>query len=114
MRRAPTATPCIGTARAAGTATTATADTRSGSAAIDAGGGGRPGGRSALRVVAEVGREPALDLRERRAAPRRVVDDLVAAEPPDGEVARARVREVEAGDARRGPHRAALGEPDAL
>src|SRR5437773_2174660 len=67
---------------------------------------------SGLGLVAQIRREPALRLGPRQARARCVVGDLVAIEAADGEIARIRVREVEARHARRGPHRIVLGERD--
>src|SRR5262245_17670388 len=66
-----------------------------------------------LRLVREVLTEPPLGLGERHALPLRVVGDLVATHPPDREVARLRVAEVETADARTRCRRVRLGEPDA-
>src|SRR3712207_3635475 len=75
------------------------------------------GGREVLLFVVgavpQVRGEPALGLRERPALPPRVVLDLVAADPPQQEVAGLRVGEVEAADRGAGPHGHALGERDA-
>src|SRR5436190_1285084 len=68
------------------------------------------GGR---RVVAEVGAEPALGFLERHALAGVVVDELVASQLADAEVARRRVPEVEAADAGPRPHRERLGQHDA-
>ena len=62
---------------------------------------GRPGAASVLRVVAEVGREPALGLGQGPALALGVVGDLVATEPADDEVLRLRVGEVPARTPRR-------------
>src|SRR5581483_1777233 len=65
------------------------------------------------RLVAEVRAQPALDLRERFALPRRVILDLIPADPADREVASLGVAEVDAADARAGDHREGLRERDA-
>ena len=62
--------------------------------------------------VRQIGGEPALDRRQVHALATVVVLDLVAADLAEREVARLRVREVEAAHRRRGMHREALGEPD--
>src|SRR4051794_2659076 len=56
-------------------------------------------GRRRLRVVAEVGREPALGLGDREALPAGVVGDLVAPDAADGEVPRLRMGQVDAAHA---------------
>src|SRR5215204_3546720 len=70
-------------------------------------------GRSCLRFVGQVRTEPSFDLVERDSLPRRVVLCLVAADPADGEVARLRMREVDAADAGGGRRREGLRELDA-
>ena len=57
--------------------------------------------------------EPVLDLGDVQAAAGRVVLDLVAADPADGEVPRGGVGEQQAAHARRRRHRVGLGQPDA-
>src|SRR3954451_24650402 len=75
--------------------------------------GGNFGGRVSRRLVGEVRAEPLLGLGDRYALAHGIVLDLVACDPPDGEVPRRRVAQVDAADACRGPHREALGERDA-
>src|SRR6185312_2907157 len=88
---------------------------RSGSSRVDLAGvtlGGALGGLGG-RVVAEVGAQPALDLGDRHPLAGVVVDDLVAPELADREIAGGRVGEVEAAHAGAGPHRERLGQLDA-
>src|SRR5947209_11842254 len=68
---------------------------------------------SVLRVVAEVGGQPALGFLQCPALALRVVGDLVLGHPSDHEVLRLRVREVPAADRGTGPHRHRLGQLDA-
>src|SRR6476661_5874790 len=63
-----------------------------------------------LCAVAKVRRQPLLGLVEGPALAAGVVLDLVPAEPPQHEVARLRVGEVQTADGRTGPHGHALGE----
>ena len=69
--------------------------------------------RTVARLVGEVRAQPALGLVERDALPGGVVLDLVAPDPADREVARLRVREVDAADARRRGRREGLGQLEA-
>src|SRR3954468_5264827 len=62
------------------------------------------------RLVAEIRPQAALRLFDGDALPCRVVLDLVAAEPPDREVARLGMREVDAAHARSRRHRVGLGQ----
>ena len=64
------------------------------------------------RVVSQVGREPALHLAQACALAGCVVLGLLARDPPDGEVTRGRMAEVEAGDARARDHGEALRQLD--
>src|SRR6266851_5479281 len=77
-------------------------------------GGGDPKGSAKYLaprpLVREVRREPALYVIDRLPFATRVARDLILAEPPDGEVPRLRMREVESADARRRRHRRVLGE----
>src|ERR1700723_3663432 len=68
---------------------------------------------SVRRLVAQIGTEPALYLLGRHALTASVVDDLVAVDLPEREVARFRMGEVEAADARAGPHGEGLREEHA-
>src|SRR5580765_4709515 len=61
-------------------------------------------------LVSEVGSEPALGLLQRERLAAGVVGGLILADLVDGKIARLRVGEVEAADARRGEHSVALGE----
>src|SRR5580765_3906196 len=61
-------------------------------------------------LVGEVGSEPALGLLQRERLAAGVVGGLVLADLVDREIARFRVREIEAADARRREHGVALGE----
>src|SRR3954463_344507 len=63
-------------------------------------------------LVPEIRPQPTLDLVERHVLARRVVLDLVAADAADREIARLRMREVDAADARARHHRERLGERD--
>jgi hypothetical protein len=65
------------------------------------------------RLVAEVGTEPALHFLGPSCPFEAVVDDLVAVDLAQGEVARLRMREVEPAHARPGPHGERLGDPHA-
>src|SRR3954469_16259400 len=71
-----------------------------------------PSASFVLGAVAEVRREPLLRLVDRPALAPRVVLDLVAADPPQDEVPRLRVREVQAAHRRARPHGHALGQLD--
>src|ERR1700712_6126012 len=73
----------------------------------------RTGTRSVLRVVAEVGTEPAFGFLQRPALAFGVVGDLVLGHPADHEVLRLRVAEVQAADGGTRPHRHRLGQLDA-
>src|SRR5918999_2512352 len=70
-------------------------------------------GRSGLWLVGEIGAKPAFHLREADSLPRGVVLRLVKPYPADGEVARLRMGEVDAADARRRHGRERLGQLDA-
>src|SRR6185503_20861909 len=70
--------------------------------------------RAELRgVIRELRPEPALDLSDWHAFSGGVVLDLVATQPPEQEVARIRMREIESADAGGRPHGAGLGERQA-
>src|SRR5213594_1201934 len=56
---------------------------------------------AARRLVREVGRQPPLDLLDPLPFSAGVAGHLIFAEPPDGEVPRLRVREIQTADARR-------------
>ena len=67
----------------------------------------------AFRVVIQIRPEPALDLGDGHALALGVVGHLVAVDLAEGEVARLGVGEVEAADARAGPHGERLGDQHA-
>src|SRR5262249_12360985 len=81
---------------------------------------GGPGLAGALQdgleagLVGEVRPEPALGLRHGTALARGIRGDLVAVDPADGEVARLRVMQVDAGHGRRGRDGERLGEREAV
>ena len=71
----------------------------------------RPGGGRFRRRL-QIRPQPALDVGHRLTLPGSVVLELVVADPPDREVARLGVREVDAADRRSRRHREALGQLD--
>src|SRR6185295_20003036 len=73
----------------------------------------QPGGAAnAAGVLIEVGAQPALGLGDRHAAARRIILELVAADPGDSEILAVTMAEVETGDGRGRPHRVIFGERD--
>src|SRR5208283_1916169 len=64
-------------------------------------------------IVVEVLAEPALDLRRAHAFATSVVGNLVAADLAERKIARLRMGEVKAADARSGPHGKRLGDQHA-
>src|SRR6186997_2271729 len=68
----------------------------------------------AARLVGEVRPEPAFGLRQRPTLASRVRGNLAAVDPADGEVARLRVVQVDAGDSCRGRHGERLRQREAV
>src|SRR5262245_38145072 len=77
----------------------------------DAREGARAANPRSAWLVSQIGRKPAFDLGDAHAFAAGVVFRLVARDAVDREVARLRMGEVEAGDARRGVHCEMFSQP---